>query len=1350
MAALLLTSAVAGSSLTGFSLFAATLAASTIGSFIDSKLFPQTFEQEGPRLENITLSSATEGVPIKRLFATSRLGGNIIWVTNFREVKNVTSEKVGGKGGGGSTVTTTEYEYSVSVAFAFCEGNGRATLGRVWADSRLLETSALTFRFYPGSETQNPDPKIIATEGNTYVSGHRGVAYLVFEDLPLADFGNRIPQITAEVNVPIDDPSAEIMENLIESVNLIPATGEQVYATTPSTTEFGGEVSFSNTNLSTDKTDFVWSMENLKAQMPNVTSLNLVVSWFGTDLRLGSCEIIPKAEYDYTSGVSSNNAGGLVGFFNPAFIAANPDWKAQLGLGGQSSDTWLVNGLKRNQAQKVSKDSNGNPNFGGTCTDWSITEAVLHLLDVAEIDVHFYPFILMDILAGNSLPNTDGVTTGQPAFPWRGRITTSTPSIDETAAAKTEMDSFFGTVARTDFNTSGTIINYTGSPTDFGYRRMVLHYAHVCAAAAAAATNTNKFKTFYIGTEMVGLNRVRDNTGAYVGVDQFVTLLEDVRLVFDSYGVTGVELSYAADWSEYHSHQPDDGSGDINFPLDALWAHDDCDHIAIDNYLPISDWRDGTSHLDYGSGADSYGNPKALYVYDQPYLKGQIEGGELWDYYYASESDRENQVRTPIVDGAYSKDWIFRQKDLVGWWSNTHYERVANVEKVSPTGWTAGMKRVRFSEYGVPCIDKGTNKPNVFYDPKSSESFFPYFSDGRRDDQIQRSYYEAMITYWRDNSPVSPIRMLATSDMCVWTWDARPYPAYPYRSDIWSDATNWNLGHWVNGRAGSVPLSDLVKLICGWVGFTDSEIDVTELVGKNSIVRGYVIDNQSSPRSALKPLFSAYMFDGFESQGKLKFTLREYTTFAPISQQDMIVQNGKPSGYEIVRAQETEMPQNSSVSFINPGDDYQVGSTGGSRQITTSLSSLDIRYPIVFGSLVAKALSEILIQEAWAARESIEFGLSPEHIGFDPGDGISINIGGRTQNFRLSGISKGSFLEMEGQGMDVEIYDVVVANVGSNTTTTVPTIGSTRLHFLDVPLLTGDEPRPWAPRVAAYQNPFPRSINVYEVVDGGADLALNTNLFVPCQMGVLATDLPTGPFSIIDEGNTLQVDIYSSMYQPLSASEDNVRNGVNALAVKTDSGDWEIIKFINATYVGNNRYNLERLFRGQLGTYSIMEASISAGQPVVFLNDPSAVYIMQITEERKFDGITWRFGPSSYETASGHFSTRDHVGKAVGQLPYPVADVQFHKTGASDVKITWKRQTRFGGEGFDSALVPLNEDDERYEIDLLTSADVLITTVSVTTPEYVYSSAPANFKARIYQMSNSVGRGRPVNEQSQF
>jgi hypothetical protein len=57
----------------------------------------------------------------------------------------------------------------------------------------------LRFRFHPGSETQLPDPLIEAHVGEGRAPAHRGLCTIVFEDLPLADVGNRIPNLTAEV-----------------------------------------------------------------------------------------------------------------------------------------------------------------------------------------------------------------------------------------------------------------------------------------------------------------------------------------------------------------------------------------------------------------------------------------------------------------------------------------------------------------------------------------------------------------------------------------------------------------------------------------------------------------------------------------------------------------------------------------------------------------------------------------------------------------------------------------------------------------------------------------------------------------------------------------------------------------------------------------------------------------------------------------------------------------------------------------------------------------------------------------------------------------------------------------------
>ena len=124
-------------------------------------------------------------------------------------------------------------------------------------------------------------------------------------------------------------------------------------------------------------------------------------------------------------------------------------------------------------------------------------------------------------------------------------------------------------------------------------------------------------------------------------------------------------IGYAADWSEYFGHQPGDGSGDVFYHLDPLWASPAIDFIGIDNYMPLSDWRDGAGHADRAAGS----------IYDLAYLKGNVAGGEGYDWYYADTAGRAAQDRIPIRDGAYGEDWVFRYKDLVSWWSRPHFNR---------------------------------------------------------------------------------------------------------------------------------------------------------------------------------------------------------------------------------------------------------------------------------------------------------------------------------------------------------------------------------------------------------------------------------------------------------------------------------------------------------------------------------------------------------------------------------------------------------------------------------------------------------------------------------------------------
>ncbi|XAI96059.1 hypothetical protein [Microcystis phage Mwe-JY26] len=175
-----------------------------IGSAIGGYLFAPTVKQEGPRLSDLTVTSSTFGASIPLLYGTARIPGNIIWSTGLVETKNVNTRRVGK---GGQKVSSTTYTYSASFAIGFCRGPVSSVL-KVWADGKLIydrsalgpvSTNKFLLRFYEGTANQAVDPLIEQKVGVGNTPAYRDLCYVVFEDMQLADFGNRIPLITAEI-----------------------------------------------------------------------------------------------------------------------------------------------------------------------------------------------------------------------------------------------------------------------------------------------------------------------------------------------------------------------------------------------------------------------------------------------------------------------------------------------------------------------------------------------------------------------------------------------------------------------------------------------------------------------------------------------------------------------------------------------------------------------------------------------------------------------------------------------------------------------------------------------------------------------------------------------------------------------------------------------------------------------------------------------------------------------------------------------------------------------------------------------------------------------------------------------
>src|SRR4051794_36157639 len=267
------------------------IAGALVGNVVDQKLFgPGDQNVVGPRLADLDVMASTEGAPIPRVYGRARLSGQLIWATRLEEVVSNSTASSGGKGTlvAGPSTTTTTYSYFGNFAVGLCEGViGR--VGRIWADGKLLDVSRKTIRVYRGTEDQPPDELIVAKEGAGNTPAYRGLAYVVFERLPLADFGNRIPQLSSEIIRPVGR-----LEPMIRAVTLIPGTTEFGYATSEIVNVvLPGTSAAENRHVSNAASDVQAALDDLQGVCPNLQRVALVVAWFGTDLRCGECAVRP-------------------------------------------------------------------------------------------------------------------------------------------------------------------------------------------------------------------------------------------------------------------------------------------------------------------------------------------------------------------------------------------------------------------------------------------------------------------------------------------------------------------------------------------------------------------------------------------------------------------------------------------------------------------------------------------------------------------------------------------------------------------------------------------------------------------------------------------------------------------------------------------------------------------------------------------------------------------------------------------------------------------------------------------------------------------------------------------------
>lgn len=556
-------------------------------------------------------------------------------------------------------------------------------------------------------------------------------------------------------------------------------------------------------------------------------------------------------------------------------------------------------------------------------------------------------------------------------------------------------------------------------------------------------------------------------------------------------------------------------------------------------------------------------------------------------------------------------------------------------------------------------------------------------------------------------------------------------------------------------------LGTIVSDLCSKVNLGPSDIDVSELT---DIVPGFVIGQPSTIRAALDPLTQAFFFDGVESDFIMKFPKRGGDSVATIPQRDLAQLNGDNGDVlRETRTQEVELPVRINVLYMDSENDYQQGTQSDKRvaaPIPTMLSKniTNLQLPLVLDTETAKRIAQKWLFTSWIERVSYEIQVSWAWLELDPSDIIQILLD--------SGDSFQGRIIRNDIGTDMNIAFNLLAQEPATYSSTVaasagdgvpqqiiPGTAHTKLFLLDIPLLLdANDTRGIASRVYYAMGGFgpegwPGAL-LYKSADNVSYIeAGQSNNEVA--YGTCANALPPPPVDafVPDTVNTLKVFMTTGADRLSSVTTLEVYNSANPALILSADGTPEIIQFRDVTLNDDGSYTLSWLLRGRRGTDVFTDDHV-IGETFILIEQSTFESVLLSLDELN---MTRYYKAVGFNTLliEADLETRSNTGRDLK----PWAPV--HAAAAlvaSDINITWERRTRINGGWMDgTGIVPLGEESESYEVDILSGpSGTLKRTLIASTPSVTYTSAnittdfgspPSTLTMRIYQISAAVGRG---------
>ncbi|MCG8507086.1 MAG: phage tail protein [Sphingomonadales bacterium] len=528
----------------------------------------------------------------------------------------------------------------------------------------------------------------------------------------------------------------------------------------------------------------------------------------------------------------------------------------------------------------------------------------------------------------------------------------------------------------------------------------------------------------------------------------------------------------------------------------------------------------------------------------------------------------------------------------------------------------------------------------------------------------------------------------------------------------------------------------------------ETAVDATAMAG--TTVGGLLVTGPQPARRALEELGGAFPFAAQEADGAIRFRpMFQASSAAQISEDDLGArQSGSRRAAPLQRArrQELELAREVTVQHIDADRDYQSGAQRA-RRLKTSSEKVDIReLPLALTASEAKRAAEGLMAIDWMRRDELAFALPFGFAWLDPGDVVDLpdNLGGDA--VLISDIETHGFhLTLRGTPYKPNLVTSAATGDGGGGfpgQTAAPS-SATVAHILDLPpLRDADTSMPLILGAAAGEDENWSGAGFFISRNGGASYTQVASTSVPVALGVTESALPVGPTAFWDEGNALQIRLQHDGMTLESQPALAVLDGANLALV----GD-EILQFRDAVQQPDDSYLLSGLLRGRRGTEAEL-ASHQTGERFVLLTRPDLVAVgvdlADVGREVLFKAVSFNQTLSEVSPVSFTYAANN-------LRPFSPVHGAASRNASGDVSFSWIRRTRIGGGWIDGADVPLGEEEERYEVDIL-DVGVVVRTITALQQSATYAAAEqiADFGAvqaaldvKIYQISGSVGRGRP-------